>query len=74
MSQSLIIYIWLLWFCQLIFMFVMLLSLLVAIVSSAFDTVQTNSIVTKYRFRCQFNYEATMIKEAILSLYGGHIN
>lgn len=60
-------WVWFVWFVQIIFMLVMLLNLLIAIISNAYDEVVANSIVTKYNNRCDMNFEASMIKESILT-------
>ena len=63
LSTGVIIYTWILWYVEMFMMLIMLLNMLIAIVSNGYEEVVQNSKVTQYRFRCQFNFEATMIKE-----------
>jgi hypothetical protein len=40
----------------------MLLNLLIAIVSNAFDNQMAQTIITKYKFRCEISFEALVLK------------
>lgn len=54
-------------------MLVMLLNLLIAIISSEFEQVMSEIVITKYKFRCDMNYEASMFKETIKKIFGQNI-
>ena len=67
-SNVMIYYIWFLWFFNILFMLVMLLNLLISIISQAFDEANAELNVIKYEFRCNFIYEATLLKDFFFTL------
>jgi len=51
-------------------MTVVLLNLLIAVMSSAYEDALTDNFTVKYKFRCEMITEATLIKEAITWIFG----
>lgn len=70
LSFIMIHYIWMLWFINLIFMCIVLLNLLIAVMSSAYEEALTDNFAVKYNFRCEMIVEALLIKEAITWIIG----
>jgi hypothetical protein len=69
-SYVMIYYIWALWCINTLFMCVVLLNLLIAVLSSAYEEALSDNFTQKYRFRCQMISEATLNKEAITWMFG----
>lgn len=70
LSLIMINYIWFLWFINLVFMCVVMLNLLIAVLSSAYEEALTDNFAVKYQFRCEMIAEATLIKEAFTWVLG----
>lgn len=63
MPYIMIYYIYFIWLVNIVFMCILMLNLLVAILSSAYEDALTDNYAIKYSLRCQMIHEATMIKE-----------
>lgn len=73
-QNTMVGYMWVLWFLSSIFMLVMLLNFLIAIISQTYDKVMSQSIIIKYRMRCELNCEASLFKLYLNKIKGIHHN
>ena len=69
-STVMIYYIWGVWLANVLFMCVVLLNLLIAVLSQGYEEALTDNFAVKYQFRCQMVNEATLIKEAVMWVFG----
>jgi hypothetical protein len=70
LAYLMVYYIWVLWTINILFMCVVLLNLLMAVLSSAYEEALGENFAVKYQFRCEMIAEATLIKEAFTWVVG----
>ena len=61
LSTSMVGYLWILWFLQILFMLITLLNFLIAIISDSYADVMSKALVHQYSSKCDFNEETQVI-------------